>query len=354
MPPLCDPEFLFGWHDRGRDHRIMQLCDLPDALIEACLTHAISEFRDAITAALVCRAWQQICTADDLWRELACSRIQIVAAMALKGHVPAGRWIDVARDHVATLDWSEPARQYQICGIGSKGVTKHKTTTALSDYVFHVVLMYESLELGAWTGTFDSVQQINSIDDVVSGEVSAEILASAVVRLWTRESSPWNRPESSMLRDVLPLDADDPEEEWKKLQLHVSAGLQYRTQKLYRGGLTDAHDFHVCKVLGLPARRSTRASSAASGRTRGPIDEDQYCMGPRLMVARQSDGTDDDDGDAGDGWIYDKELHVALDIFCYLRESEVSPYNIDMDIYPASEQEVLTVLELRLLEGISN
>ena len=109
----------------------MQNVPLPDVLMEKCLSDAISDFRDVCAPAAVCRAWQAFCTSEVLWRELACSKIPIVAAMAAKGHVPTGRWYEVARDHVATLDWSEPAAQYMIPGIKVK---KHKSTTQLQGW----------------------------------------------------------------------------------------------------------------------------------------------------------------------------------------------------------------------------
>ena len=313
---------------------------LPEVLMEVIIAISITRISDVPAVASVCTLWQRCCELEQLWKRLACDHFEVVARQAATGVAPAS-WKQVARDHTMCIRLSEHrVRRRSLIGGSVRDLLQHEPVTTLSSYVFHVQLAYDDQLLGDWTGSIGSVGELN-FDEVdgfqgESGYVNAANLKLPAIRLWTDEAAPCHLDVYDDLD--LPVNEDDEAEKWDKIKLHVYASHHYRITKLYCAGLTDFNHFDTCRILDFPARR-TRLQERSEQNT-----PDSYNFSPSLFLELKNDPFDPDDlslGTRAFEWIWATETRLGLN-FAY--------FDI-RDIRPATDAELLAILELLLVDG---
>ena len=311
----------------------LSLALLPEVLMEVIIAISIIRISDVPAMASVCTLWQRCCELEQLWRRLACDHFKVVAHQAATGVAPVS-WKQAARDHTMCIRLSEhrvPRRS--LIGGSVRDLLQHEPVTTLSSYVFHVQLAYNDQLLGDWTGSIRSVDELNldAVDGFQDdgGYVNAANLKLPAIRLWTDETAPMAiHPDLD-----LPVDAHDETEKWDKIKLHVYASHQYRITKLYCGMLLERNLFD----------------------TSGPIlfldtsaeEPDSFNFSPALYLELKNDPVDPDDLELGtreNDWIWSTETRLGLNLDCI-------PANDDVDIRPATDNELLVILELLLVDG---
>ena len=308
-------------------HGNVLLHDLPEALIELAVVTGVT-FEDVAARAACCRLWQGFMS--EQWQRLTCERFDMVRVMSAKGQVPTTSWATVAREHARVIQVTSGAPQTPELVGGKRALGRHKPKTTLDEYVFHVVLSYGTRHLGEWSGSFATAEQMSK-DDGFYGDGfesnDSRAFESATIRLWTEETAPWVRdPELDV-----PVDAEDPPEQWDLLYMHIFAGRNYRTRKIYAGpfeggGLL----FDVKPLLWLPKRMGR----SQLNEEQVPDIVDSYSLMPCIVTAAS-------DGEAKVFW--EVESRVALKLF--LHEADTSAIRL------ATAHEAHSLLERLLVSG---
>jgi len=319
---------------------------MPSDLLEAVLWIAVNLPSDVVAPALVCKQWAALLSSDALWQRLATGNFAIVRVMMAKSwqaclsQLSTKSWKSITRDHARLLrcDDTGPSEDERSSHRGALGaIHRHKTTTRLHEYVFHVALCYYGAVVGQWTGSFDNLENMGFYDEAMRdpGEpVPPEVFEATSMRLWTDATAP--------MKDFdLPVRSSDPEEDWDHLALHVYVGYGLRTTKLFRTTLVESFSFESETVLRLPER-----SSARLRRSTAEPAGDSFVMSPCLLCRDEFQPMDD--GTESNLWT--REVRVALNLDYFPPDD--SPIDPVYGIRAASEHEALAVMEL-IMRGVS-